>query len=424
MLDIEFIRTNSEKVKTAIAQKELALDLDALLRIDESRRKLITARDRLLGERNRLLPEQAKEHGPMLKRELQALAPKIAQIEERFRELMLLVPQIPSPEAPVGDESMNRVVRVEGEPPKLGFEPKDHLTIGRELDLIDTERGAKVGGFRGYYLKNEAVLLHQGLMLLALRLMREHDFTLMVPPTIVREFALVGSGHFPSGRSEIYQVGNITRLEDVNAKERRFLAGTAEPALLSYFAGETFKEQDLPKKVCGVSQCYRSEAGSHGKDTKGLYRLHEFLKVEQVILCGADEAEQEKLFNEMLALAEKMLKLLELPYRVVDIATVEMGVGKTRMHDIETWMPSRQSYGETHSNSALGDWQARRLGIQYLDAKRQKRYVYTLNNTVIASPRILIALLENHQTGDGSIKIPAALREYLGGIDSLRPKNH
>ncbi|MBI4032107.1 serine--tRNA ligase [Candidatus Berkelbacteria bacterium] len=421
MLDIQFIREHKDEVAGAIGKKGVELNLEELLHLDEERRSLITKHDELLAERNRLSIDEAKERGPAIKQELSELEPKLADVQQMFDQLMLMVPQIPASDAPVGGEEANREIRREGEPPTFDFTAKDHIELGTSLDLLDLERGAAVSGFRGYYLKNEAVLIHYGLMQLALERMRERGFTLMAPPTKVREFALSGSGQFPAFRSETYQVGNAARLDEESNKDPEFLVGTAEPVLLAYHAGQMLNERDLPIRLCGISPCYRSEIGSYGKDTKGLYRIHEFLKVEQVVLCAADDAEQQRHFEEMLSVAEGLLTDLELPYRVLDLATGDMGPGKIRQYDIETWMPSRNGYGETHSNSMLGDWQARRLGIKYVGADGEKRHVYTLNNTVIASPRILIALLENHQQADGSVRIPESLQRFVG-TDLLTPR--
>jgi seryl-tRNA synthetase len=415
MLDIEFIRTNKDAVADAIQKKSMALDLDELLKVDEERRSLITKKEELLAKRNQLSVELAKEQGPAIKQALQEIDPQLVLVEAKFRELMMLVPQIPSSQAPIGDESANRVVKTVGEAPKFDFEAKDHIQLGESLDLIDFDAGRNVSGFRGYYLKNDAVLLEYGLLQLGLRLMRTKGFSLRVPPTIVRSFALEGSGHFPFGKDEIYQIANPGKLqggEDI--QDAHYLAGTAESSLLAEFANQTLKLSDLPIKVAGVSPCYRSEIGSYSKDVKGLYRIHEFMKVEQVMLCEANDELQEQYLQDMLSIAEEMLTLLELPYRVLEIATGDMGAGKVHMYDIETWMPSRNAYGETHSDSALGDWQSRRLGIKYLDAEGKKKYAYALNCTVVATPRILIPLLENHQQADGSIKIPQALQEFVG----------
>lgn len=415
MLDIEFIRTHQERVADAIRQKGMDVDLAELLSVDERRRQLITKRDALLAERNQLPVEQAKERGPAIKEQLQGIEPELVELETQFRSLMLLVPQIPSSQSPVGDESANVVVKTVGTPPAFEFAAKDHIELGTTLDLIDFDAGRSVAGFRGYYLKNEAVLLEYGLIQLGLQLMRDKGFSLRIPPTIVRSFALEGSGHFPFGQEEIYRIANPGRLESgEDEREHRYLAGTAESSLLAEFANTTLRHGQLPVRVAGISPCYRSEIGSYSKDAKGLYRIHEFMKVEQVLLCEADEAAQEQYLQELLAIAEEMLTLLELPYRVLEIATGDMGAGKVRMFDIETWMPSRNAYGETHSNSALGDWQSRRLGIKYLDAQGEKRHVFALNCTVVATPRILIPLLENHQQADGSIRIPKALQPFVG----------
>ncbi len=422
MLDIEYIRTNRDTVAQAITDKLMKLDLDRLLTLDVERRELITKRDALLAERNQLAIEQAKERGPALKAELAEIEPRFADVEAEFNLLMLQVPQIPAADAPRGDESQYVEIKKVGEPAKFDFEPKDHIALGKILDLIDIDRGAAVSGYRGYYLKNEAALMHHGLMQLGLQIMRKNGFTVMVPPTIVRDRALVGSGHFPFGRAEVYQIANPSRLADgAQEKEAQNLVGTAEPSLLAYYADQILEASDLPVKACGISQCYRSEVGSYGKDTKGIYRIHEFMKVEQIVLVEADDAAQQRAFNEMLAIAEELLASLEVPYRVIDIPTGDMGAGKVRQYDIETWMPSRAAYGETHSNSMLGDWQARRLNIKYKTADGKKSHVFTLNNTVIASPRILIALLENHQQADGSVRIPTALQPFVGASE-IRPK--
>lgn len=415
MLDIEFVRSNRDVVAQAIADKAMTLDLDELLRVDQERRQLIIQRDQLLATRNTLSIEEMKARGPEIKVQLATIEPQLQAAEAQFAELMLQVPQIPAADAPRGEPSAFVEVKRVGAPPTFDFEPKDHLMLGKLLDLIDTERGAALSGFRGYFLKNEATLIHHGLMQLGLQLMRKRGFTVMVPPTIVHEPALIGSGHFPFGKEEIYQIGNPGRLADGSVeKDPTYLVGTAEPSLLAYWADQLVDQADLPIKAAGISQCYRSEIGSYGKDTKGLYRIHEFMKVEQVILTEANDQAQQQAFDAMLEPVEELLGLLELPYHIIDTTTQDMGAGKIRMYDVETWMPSRNAYGETHSCSMLGDWQARRLNIKYRTADGKKLHPYTLNNTVIASPRILIALLENHQQPDGSVKIPVALQPFIG----------
>ena len=420
MIDLELVRSNPDLVKKAIADKQLDIDLDEFISIDQERRQLISQREEFLAERNSLTVEQAKQRGGEIKAKLAEIEPRLAEVEKEFRKLSLLLPQIPSPNSPIGGEESNQAVREEGERPNFDFEIKDHIELGESLGLIDFERGRQVSGFRGYFLKNEAVLMHYGLMQLGLKLMEQKGFTLMSSPTILREFALEGSGHFPFGRPEVYQIANAARLQAESEKETHFLAGTAEPSLLAYFVNQELDAKDLNQKVCGISPCYRSEAGSYGKDTKGLYRVHEFLKVEQVVICEATAEAQQERFDEMLAISEELLTTLGLPYRILNIATGDMGAGKVYMNDIETWMPARGSYGETHSSSALGDWQARRLGIKYRKDD-QKLYAFTLNNTVVASPRILIAIMENYQLADGSIRVPEVLQKFVGK-EVIKPK--
>jgi seryl-tRNA synthetase len=416
MLDIKFIRENAEKMKEVCKNKNLdPMDIDRILSLDGKRRKLISqteelrARQKKLG-RNEII--KAKE----LKEKRKPLEEELDEKEKEYEELMLKMPNVYSERTPIGaDDSFNKEIYRWGKIPEFDFPIKDHLQIGKNLDLIDIEKGVKTSGFRGYYLKNEAAFLQFALMQFALEKLRRKGFTIMIPPIILREFALVGSGHFPYGKDEVYQIANPGRLLDgKEMKEKFYLGGTSESALLAYYADTILEEKDLPIKLAGFSPCYRSEVGSYGKDAKGLYRLHEFMKIEQVVLCQADLEKSSCLFEEMSKNAQEILKDLELPYRVLQICSGDMGAGKYEMQDIETWMPSRNSYGETHSDSNLTDWQARRLNIKYKTKDGDKKFAYTLNNTMIASPRILIAILENHQQKDGSVKIPDVLEKYLG----------
>jgi seryl-tRNA synthetase len=253
--------------------------------------------------------------------------------------------------------------------------------------------------------------------------MTQKGFTPMIPPTILKEFALIGSGHFPFFKEEVYQIVSSKEILKEEDGEAIYLAGTSEPSLLAYFSNKILNENDLPIKICGFSQCYRSEVGSYGKDVKGLYRLHEFMKVEQVVLCKNSIKESDKWLEEMKNISCEILKELELPFRVIQICSGDMGAGKYKMYDIETWMPSYNCYRETHSDSNLTDWQSRRLNIKYKDKNGEKKFVYCLNNTVIASPRILIAILENFQQKDGSIRVPKVLQKYIG-IDVIKKKNN
>ncbi len=442
MLDIKFIRENQDLVKTTITNKRIDLNLEELLDLDSQRRDLLIELESLQATKNTVsksIPQLSDEEKKVKFLEMKEVDEKTKVLKERlkpilenYERLIALTPNIPSPETPVGKDSSGNVPwrywnkelgvidptkdpeKVKDIPTKFDYEIKDHIALGKDLDLIDTEAGVKTSGFRGYYLKNEAVLMQYGLIWLALKKMQEKGFTLMVPPVLVREPALFGSGHFPAGKDEIYEIGNPASMEAGQVKERQYLAGTSEPSLLAYYEGKTLNEKDLPIKVCGVSSCYRSEVGSYGKDTRGIYRIHEFMKVEQVILCKADILESDQWLETMREIAESMLQDLNLPYRVLNICTGDMGAGKYKMYDIETWMPSRKDFGETHSDSNLTDWQARRLNIKYKDKDGKSKLVYTLNNTVIASPRILIAILENYQQKDGSIIVPEILKPYVG----------
>jgi seryl-tRNA synthetase len=440
MLDIKFIRDNPDKVKKAILDKRIDLDLDRLLDIDLRRRSLLTEVESLLATKNKAskeIPKLKAEEKKVRLLEMKEVGEKENELkiqlkatEQEFAELMAIVPNIPSPETPIGPDSSANIPwsywspslghidpketdKVAQVPAKFDFEIKDHIALGKDLDLFDTEAGVKTSGFRGYYLKNEAVLMQYGLIQHALKKMQSKGFGLMIPPTLVREFAFFGSGHFPFGKADQYQVKTADEL-DKDSTDPTYLAGTSEPALLAYYSDKTLSEKDLPIKVCGVSSCFRGEIGSYGKDTAGLYRVHEFMKVEQVVLCRADIIESDKWLEDMREIAQEMLIDLKLPHRVLNICTGDMGAGKYKMYDIETWMPSRKSYGETHSDSNLTDWQARRLNIKYKSADGKVKHVYTLNNTVIASPRILIPILENYQQKDGSVVIPEILRPYVG----------
>ncbi|PIR96317.1 MAG: serine--tRNA ligase [Candidatus Doudnabacteria bacterium CG10_big_fil_rev_8_21_14_0_10_42_18] len=461
MLDIKFIRDNQEAVKKAIKDKGINLNLDEFLDLDARRRDFLTEMESLKATKNKFskeiagLSEEEKKVKLLEMKEVDdretQMKSKLNRITGDYERLMSLLPNIPSVETPVGpDESANvpwsywspslgnvdpkDKDAVEQIPTKFNFEPKDHVFLAKNLDLLDTERGVKISGFRGYYLKNEAVLMQYGLIWHALKKMREKGFTLMVPPVLVKEFALFGSGHFPFGREQIYGIsfhgqneedeGKVKikdELElDAGKKDPLYLAGTSEPSLLAYYSDTTISEKDLPIKLCGVSSCYRSEIGSYGKDAKGLYRVHEFMKVEQMVICSADTIESENWLEKLREISQEMLMDLKLPHRVLNICTGDMGAGKYKMYDLETWMPARKGYGETHSDSHLGDWQARRLNIKYKGKDGKSKFAYTLNNTVIASPRILIPILENYQQADGSVVVPEVLKPYVG-TDIIKP---
>lgn len=417
MLDIKFIRENKKKVADAVKNKGAKVDLDKILKLDEKKRDLQDRVEKLRSQRNQLAKSQndiAKAR--KIKEMLKDLEPQLQETSEELLELMLHIPNLYSHDTPIGENAKaNLILSSWGKPKKPAFKIKDHLELAKNLDLIDLERGVKVSGFRGYYLKNQAVKLQLALMQFTIDKLSNYGFIPMIPPTLVHKMALVGSGHFPEAKEEIYQISNPGKLASGQIiKEETYLVGTAEPSLLAYHANEIINEKELPLKYSGFSQCYRSEIGSYGKDLKGLFRVHEFMKVEQVVICEADHKTADKWFNKLLEISESFLKDLELPYRVVQMCTGDMGLGKYKMCDVETWMPTSNAYRETHSCSNLTDWQTRRLNIRYKDKNGKKVYPFALNNTGIASPRILIALFENHQQKDGSILIPKALQKYCG----------
>lgn len=416
MLDIKFIRENTEIVKKAVEEKGVDLNVDRLLEMDDKRRDLLGKVETLRAERNQVAQARDIERGRAIKEELDVLEAQLREVEERYQHMMIYVPNIPATDAPVGPNSdANVEIKKWGEIPQFGFEGKDHVELGKALDILDLEAGTKASGFRGYYLKGAGAILHWAVLQYAMQKIRDKGFTMMVPPTLVHEKVLLGSGHFPFGVDNIYQIANPGKLESgEEIKNPMYLTGTSEPSLLAYFMDKTLSENDLPQKVAALTTCYRSEVGDYGRDTKGLYRVHEFTKVEQVVICKNDLEESEKYFEEMQAISEELLQELEIPYHIVATSTGDMGAGKYRMNDIESWMPGRGKYGETHSNSNLTDWQARRLNLKVKLADGTTAYAYTLNNTVIASPRILIAILENYQQSDGSVKIPKVLQPLTG----------
>ena len=429
MLDIKFIRDHVGELKEAVKNKGINLDLDALLEIDKERVSLLReaelfnkAKNELNNEINQATSEAERKSLIERGRDLKEPDPKrIEAVKDEFDELMAKVPTIPSPDTPIGQgEAQNKEIFRWGEPRKFEFEPKDHIALGKALDILDFERGAKTGGFRGYYVKNDGVLLVMGIMMYALRKMIEGGFKPMIPPTLVKEFALFGSGYFSGLKynpeiDEIYQIATSDKeATGAVSREKKLLVGTSEPSILAYYADETLNLTDLPIKVCGLSQCYRSEIGSYGKETKGLYRVHEFMKVEQVVIAEADTEKANEFQDEMTSISGEMHEELGLPYRRLQICTGDMSAGKYRAFDLEAWLPGMNRWAETGSASNFLDWQARRLNMRYLDGNGEKKYAYTLNNTALPSPRILIAILENYQTADGRVIIPEVLRPYVG----------
>lgn len=441
MLDIRYIRQNVELIKEGAARKNIRCDVDRLCAVDDRRRAIQTELDSLRAEQNETGANIALYRNPksdfykrklaegvtpgQLKAEADALVERMAHSKARVKELeteqegilaeynalMLTVPLPPGDDVPVGpDASANVEMYRVGEPPKFDFAPKDHVELGRIHGLIDIDRGVKLAGSRSYFLTGPGAMLHQAVLRLAFDYMvYEQGFTPMSVPVLVREHVMVGTGFFPEGRDQVYQM----------PEDELCLTGTAEVALTSYHADEVLSEDELPKRYVALSTCFRREAGTYGKDTAGIYRIHQFDKVEQVVVCRNDVEESKQWQKKMVGYSEAVLKRLELPYRVVHLCTGDISAGKASTYDIETWMPSRNGYGETHSASRLYDFQARRLNIRYRDKDKKVHVCHTLNNTVIASPRILIPILECYQNQDGSITVPKALRPYMRGMERI-----
>ena len=412
MLEINFIRDNQELVKKAAKNKQLNPKVvDEVLRYDDQRRKLIQEVEEIRAKRNELNEELKNERSDELisksielKKQLQEIEPQLKKVEEAFNDLMLQVPNVPAIDVPIGkDETGNKVVRIEGKKPKFSFEPKEHFELAEALDLYDSKRAVRIAGNRAYFLKNELVELEQAVLAYALDLITKEGFTPMTVPWMVNREALVGTGYFPWGEADHYKT-----------QDGQGLIGTAEVALTAYYMNEILSHKDLPVKLCGISPCFRREVGSYGKDTKGFFRIHQFNKVEMVVMSVADEDDSRKWHEKMLGISETLLHDLGLSYQVLLMCTGDMGAGQRRKYDIETWFPGQGKYRETHSDSYFLDFQSRRLNTRYKDKDGKTKYVYTLNNTVAATPRLLAAILENYQQKDGSVKVPQVLQKYVG----------
>lgn len=416
MLSINFIRENKEKVIEAAKNKNREVDLDKIIELDDKRLELIHQIQKLREERNKAGHQKSDEktiqRGKQIKEELKKLENQLLSNNSQLTELLSFVPNVPLPEVPVGkDASGNKELKKWGKIPKVDFQPKSHIDLGLSLDLIDLERGAKISGFRGYFLKNELATLHFALLFYVFNKLTQKGYTPIIAPAVIKGFTLFGSGQFPWGKEDVYKLND----------EDAYLAGTAEQPVTAYYSGEILNEKDLPKKFVAFSPCFRKEAGAYGKDTKGLYRVHEFWKVEQVIIAKNDVEEAKKLHEELQKNSEEILQDLRLPYRVILMCTGDMGEPQIKKYDTETWMPSRNTYGETMSNSIMGDFQTRRLNIKYRTKDGKTHYTFSLNNTALASPRILIAILENYQQKDGSVLIPKVLQQLVG-FDKINPR--
>lgn len=416
MLDIKFIRENPDLVAKGAKDKHLKIDIAKLLELDATVRSMQAETETLQSERNRLSKtiaqaaaterETLKAQVQRLKARMDEIAPNLDASRSEFNALMLLVPAPARADVPIGrDDTENVEVKRSGTIPKFDFEPLDHAIVGEKLGIVDFARGVKLAGSRSYILKGDGARLEQAVLRFTFDKLCERGYTPLTVPVLVKEEAMIGTGYFPTGRDQAYYV----------EKDERALVGTAEVSLTSYYSGEILQESELPCRIMAWSSCFRREAGTYGKDTKGLYRVHQFQKIEQVIIAPADNEASEKLHDELLKNAEDILQALGLAYRVVYVCTGDLGQGQVRKHDIETWMPSRKAYSETHSCSTFHDFQARRLQMRYRTKSGEVKTCYTLNNTAIATPRILIPLLECYQQADGSVKIPDVLVPYMQG---------
>ncbi len=411
MLDIKFIRENPQVVQKAAENKGVDVDIEHVLEIDKKHRELSLAVQQLREERNRVSKEKNVDKGRELKEKLEIEDRALRAVEEELREWLLKIPNIPASDVPVGsDETGNKEIKKVGGIPQFSFQPKSHEVLALALNLYDTKHAAGIAGTRAYFLKNELVMLEQAVLQYALDFMTKQEFTPMTVPWMVNKEALWGTGYFPWGIEDHY-----------TTQDGQGLIGTSEVSLTAYHQNEVLNEKDLPVKLAGISPCFRREVGSYGKDTKGFFRVHQFNKVEQVVLTVADEEETRKWHEKMLEFSEQILKELKLAYRVMLMCTGDMGAGQRKKYDIETWFPSQNKYRETHSASYFNDFQARRLNIRYKTKTGETKYVYTLNNTVIATPRILAAILENYQQEDGSVVIPQVLQKYIQK-DIINPK--
>ncbi len=420
MLDKRFIRDNPDVVKEAIRVKGIDLDLDELLHLDQLARKLQFEVDQAQARRKAFARQFAQadedrqaelraEHADS-DRQLRELRERLAETSTRLQELMLLTPTIPWEGAPVGaDESANVTVKTWGQRPEFDFGPLDHVDILEQRGWAEFARARKVAGERAYALTGDMVLLERAIHSYALDLLQAANFTLISVPSLVKEAPLIGSGMFPKGREETYAL----------PADNLFLAGTAEVALVGLHPGEILDKNRLPIRYAGISPCFRREIGSASRDVRGLLRVHQFEKVEQFVICAADAAESARWHAELLAAAERILQDLGLHYEVVECATGDMGPGKFRMNDINTWFPSLDRFRETHSCSTLHDWQARRANLRYRDTDGTVRFAHTLNNTAVATPRLLAAVIENFQTADRGVRVPGVLRPYLGNREVL-----
>ncbi|NOY35403.1 MAG: serine--tRNA ligase [bacterium] len=415
MLDIKFIRENPDLIKDAARKKHIDFDVQKLLDADEKRLALLRVVEEARAKQNvagdKIATTQDAEERKNLIEEMKGLKESLTEkekelkeTEKEWRELMLLVPNIPDPSVPEGKSDEDNVeVRKWGEIPEWDFEPKSHIEIMEKLGIVDFERGAKVSGFRGYFLRGDAALLNFAVLHFAMEKMVEAGFEPFIAPSMVKEESFLGTGWLPQGKDEIYKT-----------QDDLYLSGTAEVPMMGLHKDEVLREEDLPKTYVAFSPCFRREAGSYGKDTKGLIRVHEFYKMEQIALCEANHQESVKWHEEINRNVENLMQALKIPYRVVANCGGDLGLGQVKKYDVELWVPAENKYREISSASYFHDFQTRRLNIRYRDKENKLRFVHSLNSTAMPTPRILVSIVENYQQKDGSVAVPEVLRKYMG----------
>ena len=412
MLDIKFIRGNAEAVQKGIKSKGSDIDVKHILEIDNQQREFSLSVQKLREERNVVSREKDIEKGKKIKEKLEKEEHELRSLEERLRELLLKIPNLPLKHVPIGEDSKNEVIKKVGEVKKFDFEPRDHLTLGESLDIIDVVRAAKVSGSRFGYLKNEGVLLEFALIQFVVEKLTQEGFTPLIPPVLIRREITDGLGYWQAGGNENYYfVRDYELSEDEQVKSLDlYLSGTGEHSTVPMHKDEVFAEKDLPKRYVIFSSCFRREAGTYGKDKRGIFRVHQFDKVEMVSFVKPEDDRKER--EKLLFLVEKMMQDLGLPYQLVRLASGDLGFPSAETVDIETWIPSQKKYRETHSISTTTDFQARRLNIKFQEGN-EKKFVHILNGTAFAIGRTIIAILENYQEKDGSVIIPKILQKYL-----------
>ncbi len=404
MLDIKFIRENAKKVEENAKNKGYKVDIKKLLEVDKKRRELIEAVDKLRSKRKEIAQKRDEKQGQQLKKDLKLDENKLEKLNEEFYDLVRQIPNLAKDDVPVGrDESENKVIRQVGRKTQFNFKPKDHLELGESLDLIDVERSSKISGPRQSFIKNELVVLELALVNFCFELLEDEGFIKIIPPVIINKKAVAGLGYPEYERGEGYKLDSPRQTGD------QFLVGTAEHSVVPMHMDEVFDSKDLPRRYAAFSTSFRREAGSYGKDARGIFRVHQFDKIEMVSFINPKDDKNE--LEYLLSLQEKLVKALDLPYQVVAMCTGDLGFPTAKKIDIEAWLPSQNQYRETHSVSTTTDFQARRLDIKYRNGD-QTGLVHILNGTAFAIGRTLIAIMENYQTKDGSIEIPKVLQKY------------